>query len=204
MKMRKIKFLSVCLSCIAVMTITFTSCNSDDDYHTLTTAEVQQAYNNVRGDYSGKLIYAATNPKNANYNTDTLAISWSIKTDSTLVIKDFPTRLLATNITNTNIKEALANADNIDLTCYTGYFQINPVAFYLNPKSPSYNLDYDGKTNKVQIAFYGNTNYSYGIADSKGKMQIQIIEGAVYENGTLVSSGLSKNTFFFLISDTKI
>lgn len=192
------------LGCLAAMCVTFTSCNDDDDNSSksLTPTEKQTAYNAIKGDYTGKLIYGAVNAKNSKDITDTIAATWHIATDSTVVIDKFPTKLLADNITDDNIKAALTAADAQNITCYTNYFRVSPAAFWANPVTPSYNLTYGGAAHKVQIAFFINSTYSFGQLDAKGNFEMQIIEGGIYVDGKLTTN-LKANTPFMFIAEKK-
>lgn len=201
--MKKVKFLSGVLCCVAAMSLTFTSCTDDTGDSNITAAQALQAYNAVKGSYTGKMIYNATNPNNSSDDTDTLAVTWQIATDSTLVINDFPTSLLAENVLDADMKAALLAEPNQDLTCYTNYFRLSPVAFWVTPKAPAFNVTYGGNTHKIQIAFYGNSSYSFGAMTTTGKMQIQLVEAAVYVDGTLSSSAMTTIKVYNLISDSK-
>ena len=48
------------MCCLAAMSLTLASCDTDNDgYKSLTKEEVKAAFNTVKGDYVGKLIYEA-------------------------------------------------------------------------------------------------------------------------------------------------
>lgn len=202
--MKKLKFLSVLFCCLAAMS--FTSCdNGNDDVQPLTKEQIAQCFTAVKGTYTGKVIYSSINPNNPNDVTDTLNIQWAVNTDSTLVISKLPAKILAQNINNTDLKTALSAAADQDFTCYTGFTKTSPVTFLLNPVTASYSLTYGGATHKVQVAFYINSYYSYGVygstVNSQNMMQMQIMEGAIYVDGTQTS--YLTGAVPFLFSGTK-
>ncbi len=170
--------------CLAAMSIT--SCSDDDNNssRSLTKEEKAQCLLAVKGNYSGNMIYAAKNEKDVKDVTDTLAVKWSITNDSIMTIANFPARLLAENVTDADLKKALAAADDQTITCRIGFIKTSPVQFLINPQSPSYNLNYGGKDHKVQIAFYVNSYSSFGSYNlTKKVLQMQIVEAAVFLDG---------------------
>ena len=143
--------------------VSLTSCLKDnDDSNTgLSKAEKEYCANIVKGSYTGNLIYAAKNIQNVNDVTDTLSVSWSITSDSTLTIHNFPSHLLAENISDKTLKEAIANL--------------------INPVSPCYKLQFNGAEHKFYVAFYANSTSSFGrYTSSTNKIEMQIVEGAIF------------------------
>lgn len=182
--------------------LSFTACNDNDSsYHSLTKEEKAQCFQTVKGDYKGHLVYATGETKNGKTVTDTLDVTWSIATDSTLVINNFPSKVLAVYVTNSNLKKALEEAPTQKLTCRTGYIQTSPVGFLLNPVTPAFNLTYDGATHKVQVPFYTNTTQSYGVWNATKKiMQLQIVEGGLYIDSKQ-SSDLKTGSSFYIYGE---
>ena len=107
--MKNLKMLSMMFGCVAALCATFSSCTSDDGPKSLTKEEVQTAFLAVKGTHTGKIIYEAKNKDNVNDNADTLNISWEIATDSTLVVNNFPMKVIANYIADTELKEAVSN-----------------------------------------------------------------------------------------------
>ena len=103
--MKKLKFVTMAC-CVAAMGLTSCLNDSDDTRSDMSKEEVAYCFNAVRGTYEGNLIYVAKNVKDVNDNTDTLKISWNIANDSTMTIKNFPTRLLTDNISDEKLKAA--------------------------------------------------------------------------------------------------
>jgi len=178
--MKNSKLIYGALCCLAAMSMIFTSCNKDDGNGKLTPEEKKAAFEAVKGNYTGKLIYAATNPKNPKDLTDTISTSWSILTDSTMKISQIPASVLAENITNADVKAELAKQDPQDINCSISFVSISPITFLINPASPTYTFAYGGKSHKVQMAFYVNNAYSFGALNTKNALQMQIVEGAIY------------------------
>lgn len=195
--MKKLKTIGFVVVCIVACGV-FTSClNNEDDG--ITAEEQQAAYEQVKGDYNGKVVYSKQNEDKSAYVNDTLDISWSISTDSTLLVKQFPSSLLAANISNEDIKTAMASCAPVDIKCYTGYYSLTPVIFLINPTSVTYNLTYGGSSHKVQVVFYVNSSYSYGVyRSSTGLLEMQLIEAGIYVDGTYQTTMLSKAVPFKL------
>ena len=70
--MKNSRFISVMLCCLAAMCLAFTSCNKDDGNRKLTPEEKKAAFEAVKGNYTGKLIYAATKIFNEHYQLLTM------------------------------------------------------------------------------------------------------------------------------------
>ena len=85
------------------------------------------------------------------------------------------------------------------MKCYIGFYSLNPVAFIINPVAPSYNVNYDDKEHKVQVAFYVNSSFSYGAYNSTKKLiQMQIVEAAIYVDGKYEKKMLENGVPFML------
>lgn len=202
--MKAMKLFSVAC-CMAAMCLTSCLSDNDSDYKALTPAEVNLCLNAVRGAHTGKVIYAAPTVKDVN-NTDSLDITWSITTDSTMTIHDFPAKLLTQNIDSINgkeLREAIANLGEVDIDCRIGFTNLTPVQWLINPKAVT--LDFKDKSgdHKVAVAFYANINYSSGYFNStKGEMAMEIIEGLIYMDGKSTSY-LKKDTPFLFVRNKK-
>lgn len=186
--MKHLKLFSILLC--GLTTLVFTSCLNDDDNSGLTPEEVRIAYQMVKGTHSGNVIFVATNPDNTNDKTDTLAVTWEVLTDSTMIIHDLPISKIAANVTDTDLKNAIAALPDHDLNCYIGFTQSSPVVFLINPSLIEYPaLSYGGATHKVQIGFYINNTSSFGMYNAtSGAMLMQVAVGGFYIDGKLNSS----------------
>ena len=109
--MKKFKLLiSALVFCAAALSLN--SCIKDDNKtKELTPEEISTAFNSVKGDYSGKAITRISTGVN-----DTVPISWEIENDSLLTIKNIPANMMSYQITNEEIKKALASMPPFDLT----------------------------------------------------------------------------------------
>ena len=197
--MKNLKYLTVAC-CLAAMEVTATGCldDSNDTRSEMSKEEIAYCLNTVRGSYDGNLIYVSKNVKDVNDNTDTLKISWSIINDSTMTICDFPTRLLAANITNAELKKAIEEAPDQDITCRIGFINSSPVQFLVNPVSPALKLNFEGAEHKIQPAFYVNSTNSFGTFNqTKKELYMQIVEGAIFMDEKQTSYLTTANPFAF-------
>lgn len=185
--MKHLRFLSMVLGCFAAMCVGFTSCLRDEDNSSdsMTKEEVAAAFNKVKGEHKGKLIYYSPNKMDAKDLTDTIEISWNIKTDSTMIVNNFPPAVLAYNISDDAIKNALIAEKPIELKCKIGFMKANnsSATFLINPQTPAFDVAYSGGTHKVQTPFYVNNLSSYGMLDSKNKVGMQIWQAQIYVDG---------------------
>lgn len=179
--------------CCCMAAVTFTSC-SDDENPTLTPEERQKAFQTIKGNYDGELVYTKLNATNKEYINDTLKVNWAIATDSTMTIANFPATPLASYITNKEISKAVAEQPAQQLKCRIGIFDNSPITFLVDPASITYQVNHDGKTHKVKFDFYLNCICSYGVysnfshandADKGLKMYMQIVVEKIYVDGQL-------------------
>ena len=195
--MKKIKLVTMAC-CVAAMGLTSCMNDNDDSGRELSKEELAYCLNTVKGTYQGDLIYIAKNVKDISDKTDTLKISWNIVNDSTMTIKNFPTRLLTANISDEKLKAALAEAPNQDIECRIGFINSSPVQYLINPKAPSYNINHDGTDHKIQVAFYANSTNSFGsLNQTKKVLYMQIVEGAIYMDGKQTAYLTTANPFAF-------
>lgn len=200
--MKKSTLFAIAFGCLTAFGIT--SCiESDDNSNSsngLTAAQKAQCYALVKGQYTGQLIYWDVNAEDLLDQTDTISAKWAITNDSTLIIENFPARLLADNLNYKSMKDALAEAPDQTLTCYINFVNTTPVEFLAHPYTLEYNLNYGGRDHVVDVAFYVNTTYSFGSYDvTNGSLEIQIIEGMIFEDGQQTSY-LSTLTPFIFVS----
>ena len=197
MKALKIFSVACCMAAVCL-----TSCIGDDssEVKNLTQGEIATCLNAVRGTHLGKVYYSAPTQKDVN-NVDSVDISWTISTDSTMTIHDFPARLLAHNIDSVStqgkeLRAALQACPDQDIDCYIGFMKISPIYWLINPKAPKYTVKLNDGEHKVHVAFYSNNTYSSGIYNTSTKeFSMEIIEGAIYMDDKLTSY-LSKDTPF--------
>ncbi len=192
--MKIMKTAVVALCCIAATL--FTSCLSEDEMDAgLTPAEKTAALNAVKGTYKGMIIY----PKADDNGNDSLAITWEIKNDTTLTIRNFPVNLLATRITNTNIAKGISDEQPRDMKCHIVFGSASPVTFFVNPEAQSFSLYYGEAYHLVQIAMMTNNIFSFASYDATSQsLQMQIVEAGIYVNGILQGNMLTSSTPFML------
>lgn len=196
-KMKKIKFLS--LFFIALSAMMFTSClDDDDDDNTLSPQQIADCYNMTKGVRNGKMVYQlrSTDGKLVDKN-DSIDFNWEITSDTTMTFHNFPTSALASVINDPELMNAVAAVKTpVELKAYIGYVKYSPVQWLINPIGATIsNVQYKNATHTVHIAFYGNSNWSFGQCVSSAmntKQQIQIVAGAVYldDSKTPVTDGI--------------
>lgn len=188
--MKTRKFLSVLLCGLTALCIT--SCigddNNDEGLTFLPKEQAAQCFQLMKGNYTGYLFYSKDNTTNQQASADSVAVSWSVINDSTITVSNIPSNLIAGIINHTGMKEALAEAAPQTLKCYYKFVSSSPMQFLAYPASMSYKLNYGGKEHKVDVAFYVNTPYSFGeYVQNTQRMNLQVIIGAIYEDGNSTS-----------------
>lgn len=197
----KMKFFFAVATCLVAMA--FTACSSDDEPASLTKEEIAQRFQVIKGNYEGNLVYALSGEGTSNFVTDTLDVKWEIATDSSFVVKDFPAKALTVNVTDKDLKEALANATPRDLKCRYFFAPTNAIQFFVNPFSVEYDLTYGEKAHKVKASFYVNNYSSYGAWNTaKNALYLQIVMAGIFEDGGTTNK-LSKNSVAFVMQSTK-
>ncbi len=180
-------FFSILLGCLTALCVT--SClGSDDDANNsskgLSKAEIAQCYLTVGGNYSGDLLYFSKSDDGLFEEVDTLNGAWYIPTDSTLFITDFPSEVLAENVIYSELKEALADAPDQIVKCRIRFVETSPVQFLVNPYTLEYTLHYGGGDHKVQVVFYNENIYSFGILNAESReLMLKIIPAYLYVDG---------------------
>ena len=202
--MRKLKFISLMVCCLAAMSFTFSSCSDDDDNNSaLSPQDYQTAFNAARGEYSGKVYFPVPDKKTNKYVTDSAEVSWSILRDSAMTIHHFPIAALGANVTDSAAREAIMAQAPQDIKCSINFMHVSPVNFIIAPTTVELHLNYNKENHKIQIPFYVSY-YSYGQMSSSKDMFMQIIEGAIYQDGSLKQTWLSQGIPFQFISKSKI
>lgn len=180
-------FFSILLGCLTALCIT--SClGSDDDANNsskgLSKAEIAQCYLTVGGNYSGDLLYFSKSDDGLYEEVDTLNGAWYIPTDSTLFITDFPSEVLAENVIYSELKDALADAPDQIVKCRIRFVETSPVQFLVNPYTLEYMLHYGGGDHKVQVVFYNENIYSFGVLNAESReLMLKIIPAYLYVDG---------------------
>ena len=199
--MKTKNLISMMFGCLAALCVTSCLSNDDDNNNsssTLSKSQIAQCFMTVKGDYTGDLLYLAKTDDGLTEQVDTLVGEWSIPTDSTLIIYDFPAKVLAEFVSHTGLKKALAEAPNQDVKCQTRYVNVSPVQFLVNPRTLEYDLYYDGSTHKVHAVFFGENTYSFGSFDAESNdMMVKIIPAYLYVDEKMTSY-LTQSQIIFL------
>ena len=109
------KLMLVVFSSIALLGIT--SCNLDNNNNKegLTPAEVKAAFNSVKGNYTGKVFFNKLNDNMSILEKDSLPVSVTINTDSTLIIKNLPLKVLTGQLEDKDLKSAIESLGTTDV-----------------------------------------------------------------------------------------
>lgn len=198
--MNKVKLFT--LSIFFISLFGMVSCNNDDPvdkYTPLTPEEVKAAFERVKGNYTGKLVYAKEDFTGKTFLNDTVDINCQITNDSTLIIKSFPSKLLALNVKNKTLKEAISKADPQDITCRIGFYKNNPIVMIVNPLTPTFDLTYKNAKHRVMTPFYINYAYSFARQGEKDQLLVQIVEAVIVVDGKQIEELPRGNMFRFLL-----
>lgn len=192
--MKKFKLLTLFFAAFAALTLT--SCLNDDDDNTgLTAEQIQMAYNATRGSHSGKIIYTTGFDKDGKDVKDSANVSWDVTSDTVMYINNVPAKVLASVIADDDIRAAVETLGPQRIKCYINYINVSPIQWLVNPVNVSFdNLEYNGAKHKVTIAFYANSNYSFGqlITSVTPNIQMmQFIAGALYVDDKINSEGIN-------------
>lgn len=173
------KKILLALCCMAAMGLT--SCLfEEEDNKELTSQDVSQSYNAIKGNHTGKMLFENHNADDPTDYTDTLDIAWSITADTTVVINQFPQAVILDRIMDEQLKEALSQATPAQLKALIGFYQTNPIGFRLYPFPVEYDIEYKNAAHKAKLIFWIN-NYSYGQYDSISRaFRMQLMLAGLY------------------------
>lgn len=185
MKRKKRNCLALLFCAVAMSLVSLSACDGNDDKRSLTPKEKKAAFESVKGNYKGYIVYTANNSgKNARKN-DTLAISWSLQADTLLTLHALPSRVLAQFVTDKALRDTLSAQPDVELACPIEFTGIEPVSFRINPKTLTYNnvKQKDGSV-QVNMGFYKRHSASYGRYNSQKKqLSLQIVQSEVAVKG---------------------
>ena len=132
--------------------------------------------------------------------------TWEIKDDTTLIIKNIPTKMLTASIIDTDLKQAIEALPNQEIKCAISVFNVKPILFYIAP----YRLDlgkvtYGGKTHDVAVAFLFKNNYTYGGYDADRKvLGARLLEAGMVVDGVFDKSVSKAADSFYLASEPRV
>ena len=190
-------------------TFSLASC-LNDDYESKaklpSVEELRAASHTIQGLYRGKLSRYGLNEREQLERKDSVNTTWEIKDDTTLIIKNIPTKILTASIIDTDLKQAIEALPNQEIKCAISVFNVKPILFYIAP----YRLDlgkvtYGGKTHDVAIAFLFKNNYTYGGYDADRKvLGARLLEAGMVVDGVFDKSVSKGVDYFFLASEPRV
>ena len=190
-------------------TFSLASC-LNDDYESKaklpSVEELRAASHTIQGLYHGKLSRYGLNEREQLERKDSVNTTWEIKDDTTLIIKNIPTKMLTASIIDTDLKQAIEALPNQEIKCAISVFNVKPILFYIAP----YRLDlgkitYGGKTHDVAIAFLFKNNYTYGGYDADRKvLGARLLEAGMVVDGVFDMSVTKGVDYFFLASEPRV
>lgn len=93
--MKNLKTLFMLFVSIITVSFAFTSCNTDGEDYSVTVDVQRQCMQQMAGTYTGKVVVNQPNASGNKYvPVDSLVTTWSVNTDSTFVIRNFPINML--------------------------------------------------------------------------------------------------------------
>ena len=191
------KLMLVVFSSIALLGIT--SCNLDNNNNKggLTPAEVKAAFNSVKGNYTGKVFFNKLNDSISILEKDSLPVSVTINTDSTLIIKNLPLKVLTGQLEDKDLKSAIESLGTTDVLCYIAFIDNDPIILLVNPTPLSLNINYKGKTQTFKTGFFINNRNSLAQLSGRDRLAIQIIQfGSMYLDEKLITSRANNSAIF--------
>ena len=190
-------------------TFSLASC-LNDDYESKaklpSVEELRAASRTIQGLYHGKLSRYGLNEREQLERKDSVNTTWEIKDDTTLIIKNIPTKMLTASIIDTDLKQAIEALPNQEIKCAISVFSVKPILFYIAP----YRLDlgkvtYGGKTHDVAIAFLFKADYTYGGYDADRKvLGARLLEAGMVVDGVFDKSVSKGVDYFFLASEPRV
>ena len=190
--------------------------------------QTQKQYQSTMANmYSGKMrVYYADAQKRQYVKYDSVQTRWTVRTDSTLTVSDFPVSVLDSCINlNTpyagsnnqevqklrSLKEAIGKLDTkLDLKCYyyvptTSFVTSSAISFFVNPIYFKQTLEYDGGKHDVYFVFLTNNfggNYNYTTRTFEFNMYLNSItfDKAPVDFNNQVSKQFFRNLLFTCLS----
>lgn len=225
--MKNLKTILLSVFGMMAIAISFTSCNTDSTDNSIDYQTQKQYQSTMANMYSGKMrVYYADAQKQQYVKYDSVQTRWTVRTDSTLTLSDFPVSVLDSCINlNTpyagsnnqevqklrSLKEAIGKLDTkIDLKCYyyvptTSFVTSSAISFFVNPIYFKQTLEYDGGKHDVYFVFLTNNfggNYNYTTRTFEFNMYLNSItfDKAPVDFNNQVSKQFFRNLLFTCLS----
>ena len=192
-------------------TFSLVSC-LNDDYESKaklpSVEELKAASKLIQGYYQGRIYQYGINDKTGkSEKKDSVNSSWEIKDDTTLVIRNFPSRMLAANVNDSVLRKAIAALPDQEIKCaIIGVFSVKPILFYAAPFSLNLGkMTYKGQLHYISIHFRFDPSFTYGGYDTESKTFVCRIKGIlVFVDGVLDDSAISPLNTFLIYSTPRV
>ena len=206
MKRKNLLFLAIAF----LAAISLASC-LNDDYESKaklpSAEELKAASKLIQGSYQGKIYQYGLNDRTGkSEKKDSVNSSWEIKDDSTLVIRNFPSRMLAANITDSVLRKAIAALPDQEIKCAITVFSVKPILFYAAPHAINLGkMTYKGQLHDISIHFRFEPTFTYGGYDTESKTSACRLKGVgVFVDGAFDDLATSPLTTFLIYSKPRV
>ena len=191
-------------------TFSLASC-LNDDYESKaklpSAEELKAASKLIQGSYQGKIYQYGLNDRTGkSEKKDSVNSSWEIKDDSTLVIRNFPSRMLAANVTDSVLRKAIAALPDQEIKCAITVFSVKPILFYAAPYTINLGkMTYKGQLHDISIHFRFDPSFTYGGYDTESKTSACRLKGVVvFVDGALDDLATSPLNTFLIYSKPRV
>lgn len=206
MKRKNLLFLAIAF----LATFSLASC-LNDDYESKaklpSAEELKAASKLIQGSYQGKIYQYGLNYRTGKLEKkDSVNSSWEIKDDSTLVIRNFPSRMLAANITDSVLRKTIAALPDQEIKCAIGVYSVKPILFLAAPYAINLGkMTYKGQFHDISLHFRLDPSFTYGGYDTESKTSACRLRGIlVYVDGVFDDLATSPLTTFLIYSKPRV
>ena len=191
-------------------TFSLASC-LNDDYESKaklpSAEELKAAGGLIQGSYQGKIYQYGLNDRTGkSEKKDSVKSSWDITDDSTLVIRNFPSRMLAANVADSVLRKAIAALPDQEIKCAITVFGVKPILFYAAPYTINLGkMTYKGQLHDISIHFRFEPTFTYGGYDTESKTSACRLKGVgVFVDGAFDDLATSPLTTFLIYSKPRV
>ena len=206
MKRKNLLFLAIAF----LATFSLASC-LNDDYESRaklpSAEELKAASKLIQGSYQGKIYQYGLNYRTGKLEKkDSVNSSWEIKDDSTLVIRNFPSRMLAANIKDSVLRKTIAALPDQEIKCAIGVYSVKPILFLAAPYTINLGkMTYKGQLHDISLHFRLDPSFTYGGYDTESKTSACRLRGIlVYVDGVFEDLATSPLTTFLIYSKPRV